>query len=230
MRQNMETIAEEALGEVHMLDSKLEQGIEDIYEFVESCKMQSFSSTKVVVPKNELYDLLDDLRRNLPTEIKRYHKMLNQRDAILDDARKKAAEIQEDARVQYSALVEEHSIAQEAYQHAEATIREANAEAERIITAARKQADEIGNGAIYYAADMLTAVEKILTQAYENTVNNSKALETSLRGYLEVIKKNKAELNPIAPQRGTQKGRTGNQAAQREQVKQQSSESQNQKK
>ena len=62
------------------------QKIEDIYGFVESCKMQSFSTTKVIVPKNDLYDLLDDLRRDVPEEIKRYRKMLNQRDAILEDA------------------------------------------------------------------------------------------------------------------------------------------------
>ena len=55
-------------------DSRIEQKIEDIYAFVESCKMQRLSATRVVVPKDELYDLLDDLRRDIPTEIKRYRK------------------------------------------------------------------------------------------------------------------------------------------------------------
>lgn len=215
-----------------MQDSKLEQRIEDIYAFVESCKMQSFSSTKVVVPKNDLYDLLDDLRRDLPTEIKRYHKMLNQRDAILDDARKKAADILADAKAQYSALVEEHSIMQQAYQQAEVTVQQANAEAERIIAAARKQADEIGSGAIYYTADMLNAVEKVIAQAYESTVNNSKALETALRGHLEIIAKNKAELGPMVAQKpAQQKSRTGtNQAAaaREQQLRQQQAKQQQQ--
>lgn len=31
--------------------SRIEQKIEDIYAFVESCKMQHLSTTKVVVPK-----------------------------------------------------------------------------------------------------------------------------------------------------------------------------------
>ena len=93
-----------------MQDSRIEQKIEDIYGFVESCKMQSFSTTKVIVPKNDLYDLLDDLRRDVPEEIKRYRKMLNQRDAILEDAEKKASAILADAKEQYNALVEEHSI------------------------------------------------------------------------------------------------------------------------
>lgn len=177
-----------------MQESRIEQKIEDIYGFVESCKMQSFSSTKVIVPKNDLYDLLDDLRRDAPEEIKRYRKMLSQRDAILEDAEKKAADILADAQEQYSALVEEHNIMQEAYQQAEITVANANAEAKSIIDNARKQADEIGNGAIYYTTDMMDMAEKVIAKAYESTVNNSKALETALSGYLEIIRKNKAEL------------------------------------
>lgn len=177
-----------------MQDSRIEQKIEDIYGFVESCKMQSFSTTKVIVPKNDLYDLLDDLRRDVPEEIKRYRKMLNQRDAILEDAERKAAAILADAKEQYNALVEEHSIMQEAYQQAEETVRQANEEAEAIVASARKQADEIGNGAIYYTTDMLNMAEKVIAQAYQSTVNNSKALETALSGHLEIIRRNKEEL------------------------------------
>ena len=177
-----------------MQESRIEQKIEDIYGFVESCKMQSFSSTKVIVPKNDLYDLLDDLRRDAPEEIKRYRKMLSQRDAILEDAEKKAADILADAQEQYSALVEEHNIMQEAYQQAEITVANANEEAERIIANARKQADEMGSGAIYDTTDMMDMAEKVIAKAYESTLNNSKALETALSGYLEIIRKNKAEL------------------------------------
>ena len=177
-----------------MQESRIEQKIEDIYGFVESCKMQSFSSTKVIVPKNDLYDLLDDLRRDAPEEIKRYRKMLSQRDAILEDAEKKAADILADAQEQYSALVEEHNIMQEAYQQAEITVANANEEAERIIANARKQADEMGSGAIYYTTDMMDMAEKVIAKAYESTLNNSKALETALSGFLEIIRKNKAEL------------------------------------
>ena len=36
--------------------------------------------------------------------------------------------------------------------------------------------------------------EKVIAKAYESTLNNSKALETALSGYLEIIRKNKAEL------------------------------------
>ena len=177
-----------------MQSSRIEQEIDDIFEFVESCRMQRLSSTKVVVPKDELYDLLDDLRRDVPEEIKRYQKILRQREEILDNAEQKAAAILSDAQEQYKALVEEHALMQEAYQQAEITVREANEQAEQIVANARAQAAEIGNGAIYYTRDLLEMSEKTLAAALETTSSNAQALESALQGYLDVISQNKAEL------------------------------------
>ena len=168
-----------------MVSSRIEQKIEDIYAFVESCKPQALSQSKVVVPKNDLYDLLDDLRRDVPEEITRYQKMLSQ-DAIKLDAQE-----------QYKAMVEEHAIMQEAYQQAEETVARANAEAQAIIDTARRQAEEIGNGAIYYTTDMLEMAEKAIARACESAVSNSRALETALRGHLDIIRHNKAELTGV---------------------------------
>lgn len=187
------------------MDSKLEQRIDEIIMFVESCKMQKFSSLNAIVPKDDLYEMLEELRHDLPNEVKRYQKILNQRESILEDARKKASNIKEDAKAQYAALIEEHVIAQEATKQAELIIQQANTEAERIIAEARKTADEIGNGAIYYTADLLNVVEKEIAQAYDSVVSNSKALETALRGHLELIAKDKAELGPMASQRPPQR-------------------------
>ena len=133
-----------------MQSNRIEQKIEDIFGFVESCKMQRLSTTKVIVPKDELYDLLDDLRRDVPEEIERCRKIMRQKNAIFEDAENKASAILSDAQEQYKALVEEHAIMQEAKQQAEYTVQEANAQAEQIIANARAQAEEIGAGAINY--------------------------------------------------------------------------------
>lgn len=180
-------------GEVHM-NSKIEQGIEDIYAFIESCKMQSFSTTKVVVPKNDLYDLLDDLRREVPAELQRYRKMLNQKNAILEDAHKKAGDIMRAAQEQYGAMLEEHELVKAAQEQASLMVQEAQEQAAAILDAANAQANEIANGAIYYTADMLDATEKILAGAYDSAMNNAKALEVALGGHLNIVRKNRAEL------------------------------------
>ncbi len=197
-------------------ESRIEQKIEDIYSFVESCKMQRLSATRVIVPKDELYDLLDDLRRDIPAEIKRYRKILNQRDAILDDANTKAQAMLADAKEQYKALVEEHNIMQQAYQQAEKTVNEANQRAQEILDDARKQAEEIGSGAIYYTSDLLTMAEKTIQAAYTNTLNNSKALEKSLKEYLDTVRTNKAELVVDQSQSDAQESEHGGETAERQ--------------
>jgi hypothetical protein len=76
--------------------SRIEQSIEDIFTFIEGCKSQPFARDKVIVPKEELYDLLDELRLRAPDEIKRYKKVLANREAIMADAEEKAANIIEE--------------------------------------------------------------------------------------------------------------------------------------
>ena len=63
--------------------SRIEQLIDEIEEFVESCKPQPFSQTKIIVPKDELFELLTELRLKTPDEIKRYQKIIANKDKII---------------------------------------------------------------------------------------------------------------------------------------------------
>ena len=51
------------------MSSRIEQIIEEIEEYVESCKYQPLSTTKIVVNKEELEELLRELRLKTPDEI-----------------------------------------------------------------------------------------------------------------------------------------------------------------
>lgn len=177
-----------------MSTSKIEQLIEDIYEFVESCKMQPLSSTKVIVPKDELYDLLDELRLRTPDEIKRYQKIIANRDAIIGDAEEQAATIIADAREKTNALIDEHEIMQQAYYQGNSVIEQANGEAERILLSAHNDADQIRTGALSYTEEMLTAVEKVLSGAYEDTKTKSDKLVGTLKDKLDIVINNKKEI------------------------------------
>lgn len=54
------------------MSSRIEQIIEEIEEYVDSCKYQPLSTTKIVVNKEEIEELLRELRLKTPDEIKRY--------------------------------------------------------------------------------------------------------------------------------------------------------------
>ena len=175
--------------------SKIEQLIEDIYEFVESCRMQPLSSTKVIVPKDELYDLLDELRLRTPDEIKRYQKIISNRDAIIADAEEKAEGILFQTREQAKELLNEHEIMQQAYYQANEMIMQASEEAERLRREASEEAEQIRTGALAYSNDVLADVERILASAYESTASKYDSYIGALKNNLEVVSSNKKELN-----------------------------------
>ena len=174
--------------------SKIEQLIEEIYEFVESCKMQPLSSTKVVVPKDQLYDLLDELRLRTPDEIKRYQKIISNRDAILKDAQDKANNMLAEAEAQTNALIDEHQIMQQAYYQANEVVNQATQQANQMLEQARQDADQIRIGALDYTNDLLSNVEAVLDAAYHNSKSQYDSLLGSLKGSLDIIASNRREL------------------------------------
>lgn len=174
--------------------SRIEQLIEDIYEFVESCRMQPLSTTKVIVPKDELYDLLDELRLRTPDEIKRYQKIISNRDAIIADAEEKATSIMMEADEKAHILLDEHDIMQQAYAQANELVNRAEAEAEKIIQNANNDANQIRAGALDYTEDMLSDVENILSNAFESTKSKYDNLLSAIKGNLDIVVNNKKEL------------------------------------
>jgi len=175
--------------------SRIEQLIEDIYEFVESCRMQPLSSTKVIVPKDELYDLLDELRLRTPDEIKRYQKIISNRDAIIADAEEKAETILAQTREKAKELINEHEIMQQAYYQANTMIAQSSEEADRMRKDAHEEADQIRTGSLIYSNDVLTEVEKVLANAFDSASSKYDGFIGALKSNLEIINHNKRELN-----------------------------------
>lgn len=184
-----------------MSTKRIEQLIEEIFEFVESCKASAFSGSKVIVPKEELYDLLDELRLKVPEEIKRCQKMIANRDAIIADAEDKATAIEQSARHQAQMLVNENEITQQAYYQANEMVRQATEQAEAIIAQATEEAVQIRQGALGYTNDMLSRVEQVLASSFEITKNRSEAMLEALRQNLEIVSANRKELcEEVEPQ------------------------------
>lgn len=176
------------------MTSRIEEIIDDIYEFIESCKMQLLSSTNVIVPKDELYDYLDELRLRTPDEIERYRKMLTNKDAILSDAEDKANAMLAEAQAQMDTLVEEHEIMQQAYAQADQIVQQAYAQADEIIAAAQHDAEQIRTGGIHYTADMLASLENIIDKTYQEYKHHYSGLLTSLQENLDIVRANHNEL------------------------------------
>ena len=92
------------------MSSRIEQLIDEIEEYIDGCKYQTFSDTKIIVNKEEIDELLRELRMKTPDEIKRYQKIISNKEAILNDARAKAEALINEATLHTNQLINEHEI------------------------------------------------------------------------------------------------------------------------
>ena len=73
--------------------SRIEQLISEIEEYIDSCKFQALSNSKIIVNKEEMEELLVELRMRIPDEIKKYQKIISQQETILSDAQAQSESI-----------------------------------------------------------------------------------------------------------------------------------------
>ena len=167
------------------MSSRIEQLIDEIEEYIDSCKYQALSNTKIIVNKEEIDELLRELRMKTPDEIKRYQKIISNKEAILNDARTKAEALINEATVHTNELINEHEIMQQAY-----------AQANEVVSLASHQAQEILDNATIEANNMLANLENMMVQTMNMTTSHYESFINNLNGYAEVIRSNRGDLRP----------------------------------
>ncbi len=171
--------------------SKIEQVITEIEEFIDNCKLQPLSSTKIIVNRNELEELVDELKENIPEEIKKYQRIIANRDAILKDAQDKAEEMIRKANEMTAQLVSEHEIMQQAYKEANGVIENANKEAEAIIDKATADSNALKSATNQYLDDALANIQNILNSSIEGLNVQYDGIIRSLESNLEITTQNR---------------------------------------
>ena len=151
--------------------SRIEQLIGEIEEYIDSCDFAPFSHTKIQVNKEELEELLVELRLRVPDEIKKYQKIINNQEAIIAEAHTQADAILAHATEQTNELVNEHEI-----------------------DAAVADADSIRQGSIGYTDDMLKNLQGIIAHSMEEAQGRLEAYLSSLQSAYEVVSANRDEL------------------------------------
>ena len=174
--------------------SKIEEIISEIEDYLDSCRYARLSSTNILVNRDEIGELVTELRLKTPEEIKKYKRIIANKDAILRDAKMKADAMIAQAEEQTSELVSEHEIMQQAYAQADAIIEQANVQAQDMLDAATEEANAVRTGAMQYTDDVLQNLENIITHTMDNVTMKYDALMKSLNSSLEVVSANRQEL------------------------------------
>lgn len=177
------------------MSSKIEQIITEIEEYIDNCKFQPLSTSKIVVNKDDIDELLAELRLRTPDEIKKYQKIIANKDAILNDAKERSEAMIAEATAHINQLVSEHEIMQKAYDEANKVIEQAQQEAQDILNNATSEANDYRMRAMQYTDDILSNVQSILTTGMNSFENVQSQMMTSLNSSLNVVVESRKELN-----------------------------------
>lgn len=177
-----------------MNPSRIEQAIDEIYNYVERCKPSKLAPSKVVVDREQLYDLLDELRLCAPEEIKRYQKIINNRDGILNEAQQRAEDMLAQAQNQTAQILDQSEIVQTAYQRAEDIMRQATEEARELVNQAEAESNQMHKAALLYTNEILSDAQKHIEESFREMDSKTRMLNSAMKNSIQLIKSNKEEL------------------------------------
>ncbi|MCR4787915.1 MAG: vacuolar family H+-ATPase subunit H [Lachnospiraceae bacterium] len=174
----------------------IEQLIDDIIEYLDNCKYQPLSNTKIVVNKEEIDELLRELRSKTPQELAKYQKVVSNREAIIKDAKVRAQALIDDAAQRTSEMLSQNAIMKQAYAQADEVVKSAYVQAQEILTNATYEANTVRSAAVEYMDNMLAGYEQIVADTMRITQSTYENFYSQLAQYYETVVSNRNDLNP----------------------------------
>ena len=139
--------------------------LENIEDILEKSKGVPFSN-KVLVDKEEILEIISELRLKLPEELKQAKWIKEERQRILVEAQKEADDIVKEAENRIISMIDEHEITKKAYE-----------QKAQIIETANEMSREISKGTKDYADNLLNGIEVSLQEALKIIQNNRNELK-----------------------------------------------------
>jgi len=122
-------------------------------------------ASKCMLDKDELLELIQEIRLKLPDDLKQAKWVKDERQRILMEAQKEANDIIKSTEDKIISMINENEIT-----------KRAREKAEEIITSANKRSKEIRLGTRQYADDILTDMEEIMEKTMQTLRNNRIAM------------------------------------------------------
>lgn len=142
--------------------------IQQLEDIVTEAKSMPLSSS-VLVSREELLELIEEMKSSLPEEVKQARWVVKDREELLAKARTDAEQIVEQARQDQLRLSQQEEIFERAKQEAERILESADEESKRV----RTEADD-------YVDAKLAQFENVLRKVTEDLMATSSALDRTL--------------------------------------------------
>ena len=130
--------------------------IDMIYERIEDAKSPALKPNMSMVDRDELLDLLDELRAQLPVEIKRAQELLAAREKFVDDAKRDVERMMRQAELEAKTKVSESEV-----------LYAAKEKARQIVARAEDRCRQLYQVTNEYAEDALARTEEAVQAALD---------------------------------------------------------------
>ena len=177
-----------------MSEKYLHEMIDDIEILIDEAKPARFNPGKVVIDRDVLITVIEELRKQIPGEVERSHKVMLNKDAILEDARIKAQNIVDQAAREAGELIDENEIVEMAKMRAKEIEEGALSHANDVIHSASEEADQVRYGALQYTCDIMEDVQDYITKVKEGQQSLFDQLLSTLDSDIGSISTNYAEI------------------------------------
>ena len=130
--------------------------IDMLYEMIDGAKGVLMAPDKCMIVREDALDLLDELKGQLPLELKKAQDLIRARDEFVENAKKEAARIRQQADLDAKTIVGESEIT-----------RAAREKAHEIMRRAEERSNNMVNVTNEYTDDALRRTEEAIQMALE---------------------------------------------------------------
>ena len=117
-------------------------------------------SDQVRLDREEVYDILDQMRATIPEEIKQARWIVKERQEMLAEAKREAERIVRESQDEQARLISEETVVRQAERQAEEIVEDARAREREIRLGAEDYADEILNTLEVNLSKFIAAVQR----------------------------------------------------------------------
>ncbi|MBP0977998.1 MAG: vacuolar-type H+-ATPase subunit H [Oscillospiraceae bacterium] len=140
--------------------NNIDEILEQMEELLDKSALMPFSQNKMIIDSERLRELIDDIRLNIPQEIKRAKLIDFDCERIIKEAEQKAEQIVQQAEERAKALVSGDTIVKEAKQRAAEIVSQAQARSKEIRSATSSYVDNMLHDAEMYFTKGLQDVKR----------------------------------------------------------------------
>ena len=150
--------------------STIEDLIEEMYDVLEKGWKMPLSAGKVFVDGEEVRQILDEIKEEIPTEVRKANAIVADRTQIIEEAHREADSILRAAQEKADALIEQDEI-----------VRQAQAKANELLAQAQAKFKEMRKASNDYVEDLMRRTDESLSESLAELRKTRQNIKASQR-------------------------------------------------